>query len=140
MKLRLHSAMLVLTLLASCTAIHTQSPEGGSATFASLGGDSRNVTITPQGAQMGENINSVAFKDAARGATIMTGILSVADVSRTALKETGATDRLGITELGQTKRLGVTEAGTTQRLVSDNATKVKLAEIEASTVPVVPAE
>lgn len=116
--------------LSSCTLVHTQTDTGGQATFASLGGDSENITISAEGAQIASNKNSSAFKEGTKAATAISGILSFASVSKLKFREAGLTDRAGIAA-DATKHQATTQAGTSQ-LLSNNKTSVDLANTQAN--------
>lgn len=123
------SIFLSFLIITSCTVVQTVSPSGGKATFASLGGDSQNIVISSEGAQIASNNNSVAFGKAANTASIMTGTLALASVAKTSLQETGLTDRSGIAA-GTTRNANNVSAATTQT-ISNNSTSVNLAKIQA---------
>ena len=117
-------------ILNSCTFVQTTTNSGGKATFASLGGDSKEINISSDGAQIASNTNSEAFTKAARTATAISGIFALASVSKLGISEAGQTDRAGIAS-STAKHQSSVNAQTTQ-VLSNNNTAVKLAKTSAS--------
>lgn len=70
--------LLLAALCCSCTVVKTRSAAGGEAMFASVGGDSKTISIGPDGAQMAENRNSLAFGKAITATSTLTGVVAAA--------------------------------------------------------------
>jgi len=139
MKTNTVALIALIALLTSCTLVHTNSPTNGHATYASLGGNSEGVTVSPTGSTLANNNNSESFQRATTVAGMAYGAHVIGSVAKTAYAQSGMTDRAGIaaattrhgatTSARVTTHSAATQAGTT-KLLSNNSTAVQLAEIE----------
>lgn len=124
--------------LSACTTVHVRNPQGGQATFASLGGDSEQIAISPDGATIASNRNAPSFKTAAIAGTLAYGLNQAAGVAAAGIKQSGLTDRA--TQSAMTARHGA-EQVTTQALDANRSAeairaiqsteKLKALDIEA---------
>lgn len=74
--------ILLTAAICSCTVVKTKNATGAEAMFASLGGDSKNVTISPDGAKIEENKNSLSFGKAVNASTTISGVMAAAGVAK----------------------------------------------------------
>ena len=138
--MKIKSIYLLVLLLASCTVARIENNSGGTATYASLGGDSENIMMTPDNIAIASNNNSKSFSKAANTTSIIAGTLAVKSIANTMTTQSGLTDRASIAAKSNTDQAAIAArtsqseiaAGVT-KTVDANATAVKLSEIQNNT-------
>lgn len=131
------TSLLLLSSLfiSSCTSMTGTRPDGSKYAFHSLGGDAKNVDISPDGAKAAEVNNSKSLISATKtiGTVVGTGIV-VAGLNKSAeIAETGLTNRTAATEATKASTAAGKEATKQAQIAAD----LKKAELELA--PAVPA-
>lgn len=62
MKLHPYALAILALIFTGCTSVSTKNAAGGKSSYTAIGGDTKAVSIGPDGATIGENKNSGALK------------------------------------------------------------------------------